>query len=293
MLDLAKPRGVVEGLSLYGDHAEDDLVYVMPDDIGLLAGPDDAPDVLLQVFYPDDAVSGGNLADAVGSVLSLGVRCVVAPERLARIQAAVGDGVRLAIPPWEDGQVSLLLLDADGAPGGESDDRMVLSVAGTRKPSLSDGSLSALFHARLDRRGTALIAAALSGTAGSTAGVLYDLQHAALRPEVQLRMRANLDACAEVIRAGLGVQVYYVAADVAATFATMREKGVIDVEVTAPVADAESQKLVDEAVRDFYDVLMRELFRPALSAADVAGAAPAGGTVPTAPVRLSFAYSRS
>src|SRR3954466_360845 len=125
MLDLAKPRGIVEGLSLYGDHAEDDLVYMLPDDIGLLPGPGGAPDALLQVFYPDDGVTHGDVADAVGSILSLGVRCVVAPERLARIQAAVGDGVRLAIPPWEDGQVSLLLLDADGAPGGESDDRMV------------------------------------------------------------------------------------------------------------------------------------------------------------------------
>jgi hypothetical protein len=296
MLDLAKPLGVVEGLTLYGDHAEQDLVYFMPDEIGLVTGPDGAPDVLLQVFYPDEAVrdDDGSLADAVGSILSLGVRCVVSPERLARTQRQLGDGVRLAAPPWEDGQVSLLLLDAAGAPQGEEEDRLVLSVAGTRRPSLSDGNLSALFHARLDRRGTALLAAALAGEAGSNAGVLYDLSYAALRPEVQLRMRADLDACATAIRTGLGVQVYYVSADVSATFAQMRERGDIDVEVIAPVADAESQKLVDEAVRDFYDVLMRELFRPALSPADAAAMMPlGGGTVQTAPVRLSFAYTQS
>ncbi|HWT25794.1 MAG TPA: hypothetical protein VN213_19980, partial [Solirubrobacteraceae bacterium] len=294
MFDLAKPLGVVEGLTLYGDHADPQLVYFLPDEIGLAAGPDGAPDVLLQVFYPDEAVRDGSLEDAVGSILTLGVRCVVSPDRLARARTRLGDGVRLAAPPWEDGQVSLLLLDAEGAPTGPEDDRMVLSVAGSRRPSLSDGSLSAIFHARLDRRGTALVAAALSGEAGSTAGVLYDLRYAGLRPEVQLRMRANLDACAQVVKAGLGVQAYYVAADVATTFATMRETGAIDVEVLAPVEDAESQKLVDEAVRDFYDVLMRELFRPAMSAADTAAMLPlGGGTVQTAPVRLSFAYTSS
>jgi hypothetical protein len=296
VLDLSKPLGVVEGLTLFGDHAEADRVYFMPDEIGLVPGPDGAPDVLLQIFYPDEAVRGedASLADAVGSILSLGVRCVVSPERLARARAQLGEHVRLAAPPWEDGQVSLLLLDSAETAPAAGGDRLVVSVAGTHRPSLSDGNLSALFHARLDRRGTALVAAALAGEAGSTAGVLYDMSYAALRPEIQLRMRANLDACAETIRTGLGLQVYYVAADVTATFQKMREQGVIDVDVIAPVADAESQKLVDQAVHDFYDVLMRELFRPAMSPADAAAMLPtASGTVPTAPVRLSFAYTRS
>jgi hypothetical protein len=291
MLDLSQPLGVVEGLPLFADYDQPDLAYFLPDEIGLVAGPDGAPDLLLQVFYPDEAVrdDGASLADAVGSILSLGVRCVVSPERLTRARAALGQNVRLAAPPWEDGSVSLLLLDAPDATSGEG---LVRSVVGTRRPSLSDGSLSAVFHARLDRRGTALVAAALSGTAGSNAAVLYDLTFAALRPEVQLRMSANLDACAEAIRAGLGVQAYYVAADVSATFARMREQGTIEVDLTAPVADPETQKLVDEAVRDFYEVLMGELFRPAISPTDAAGLPPGMGTVQSTPVRLSLAYTR-
>jgi hypothetical protein len=298
MLDISKPVGSVEGLTLYRDHENDKRIYFFPDEIGL-AAPDGSPDLQLQVFYPDDAVpEDQNLTMAVGSIFTIGVRCIVSPGRLTRAQQQLGDNVELVLPPWEDGTVQLLLLDAADSrdpstgSGRMSDDPLVLSVVGTRRPSLSDRTLSALFHARLDRRGTALVAAALSGTAGSNTGVMYDLTFAALRPEVQLRMSANLDSCAEAFSGGVGAQIYYVAADVEATFATLREKGTINVELMTLADDAETKRLVDEAVHDFYDTLMRELFRPALAPADAAGMTPRAPTVSSAPVRLRFAYSR-
>lgn len=296
MLDLARPLQSVEGLVLYRDHADPGLVYYLPDEIGLAVGRDGEPDLLQQIFFPDEAVTGSaDVSTAVGSILSLGVTCVVSRQRLERARSALGAGTRLVMPPWEDGTVDLLLLDAPtgavgSSPGGA--ERAVRSVAGSRRPSLSDGTLAGLFHARLDRVGTALVAASLTGGAADTSGILYDLSYSALAPEIALRMSADLDACAEAIRAGLGVQVYYVGADVSATFATMRENGTITVDLISPVADAEAQKLVDQAVQDFYDTLMRELFRPTLAPAEMAGMPTGSGTVSAAPVRLSFAYSR-
>ena len=296
MLDLSKPMEAVDGLVLFGDHERPDLVYYLPDEIDLDRTPSGAPDLSLQVFFPDDAVRDG-LEDAVGSILSLGVVCGLAPERRERVEAALAerlgrDDLQLVAPPWDGGSVELLLLDSQAGATPAGDDRLVRGVVGSRRPSLQDGRLSAVFHARLDRRGTALVAAALEGTAGSLAGVLYDLQFPALRPALQLRMRADLDAVARHFQAGAGVKVYYVAAEVTAGFGELREQGVIDVEVISEVADPEAERLVEQAVRDFYDVLMRELFRPTVSPAEPAvPGAPQGAQ--TTPVRFTFAYTES
>ena len=304
MLDLSKPLGEIEGLTLYADHDQANLVYYLPDeiDLGLLAA--DRPDIVLQIFYPDEAIVGGttDLNKAVGAILSLGVTCTLSPAREELVREALAErldraDLRLTPPPWEDGSVQLLLLDTQSGaavtPAVSDDDRMVLGVVGSRKPSLSDGELSALFHARLDRRGTALAAAALTGQIGSVAGVLYDLSFAALRPTINLRMTADLNRCAEFFRIGAAANVYYVAADISATFGTMREEGVIKVDLVSEASDPESERLVNEAVKDFYDILMRELFRPTVSPAEALGAAGAlGGSAQTSIVKFTFAYTK-
>lgn len=303
MLDLSRPLGPIEGLTLYGDHEQPNIVYYLPDEIALRLLAADRPDLALQIFFPDAAVTGGSadLEKAVGAILSLGVECTLSPEREARVKSALvtalgRDDLRFTPPPWEDGTVQLLLLDSAGgatSTPAPREDAMVLGVVGSRRPSLSDGDLSALFHARLDRRATALAAAAISGQIGSVAGVMYDLSFAALRPTVALRMSADLNRCAEFFKVGAGVQVYYVAADVTATFGKMREQGVIKVDLVSEASDPESEKLVNESVKDFYDVLMRELFQPTVSPAEaIGGAGVPGGSAQTSIVKLSFAYTR-
>jgi hypothetical protein len=297
MLDLSKQLEAVDGLVLFGDHERPDLVWYLPDEIDLDRTPDGAPDLSLQVFFPDDAVRDG-LEDALGSILSLGVVCGLSAERRELVEAALSerlgrDDLQLVAPSWEGGSVELLLLDSQGDGTAAGDDRLVRGVVGSRRPSLQDGRLSAVFHARLDRRGTALVAAALDGSAGSLAGVLYDLQFPALRPALDLRMSADLDAVARHFQAGVGVKVYYVAAEITAGFGELRERGVIDVEVISQVADPEAERLVEQAVRDFYDVLMRELFRPTVSPAELAGPGGSGPAAQTTPVRFTFAYTET
>lgn len=304
MLDLSKPLNSVEGVTLYGDHVEQDLVFYLPDEIDLVPLAPDRPDLSMQIFYPDEAMvgTGDSLESAVGSILSLGVRCEVSQDRLRTIEGVVAsqlglEHVRLTPPPWEDGSVELLLLDSQSGQNITSavkDDRMVEGIVGSRKPSLQDPHLSALFHARLDRRGTALTVAGLQGEVGSLAGVLYDLKFAAMRPTIDLRMSADLDACAEFFSAGAGVQVYYVSADIQATFGRMRQEGIIKVDLVSQVADPEAERLVNEAVHDFYDVLMRELFRPMVAPAEAVAAAGAGsGAASTSIVKFRFNYTRT
>jgi hypothetical protein len=303
MLDLSKPLGEIDRLSLYGDHEQPDLVYYLPDEIDLRLLAEDRPDLALQIFFPDQAIAGGasRLEDAVGSILSLGVQCRLSPTREELVRSTVAsrlgrDHLRLTPPPWEDGTVELLLLDTQSGATSTSavpDDRMVRGVVGSRRPSLSDGLLSGLFHARLDRRGTALVTAVLNGQVGSLAGVLYDLKFAALRPSVRLRMSADLNQCAEFFRVGAGVQVYYVAADITASFGRMRQEGIIKVDLVSEASDPEAERLVNESVKDFYDVLMRELFRPTVSPAEALGAVPGLPAAQTSIVKFTFAFTRT
>jgi len=300
MLDLSQPLGPINGLTLYGDHEKPDLVYYLPDEIDLRRLDADHPDIALQIFYPDQALVGpaGNLEKAVGAILELGARCIVSQDRLDDVRSRLASqpgraNVRLSLPPWEDGSVQLLLLDSATSTTATpaDDDRMVLGVVGSKRPSLSDTELAALFHARLDRRGTALTAAALSGQIGSVAGVLYDLTFSALRPTVNLRMSADLNRVADFFRAGVGVQVYYVSADISASFGKMREEGIIKVDLVSEASDPESERLVNESVKDFYDTLMRQLFSPTVSPAETLAAVPAGGSMQTSIVKFSFSYS--
>lgn len=304
MLDLAQPLGEIEGLMLYGDHARADLVYYLPDEIDVLSSAG-AADIALQVFFEDAALVGdqADLSESVGAILGLGVRCGVSAGRLDEVRRQLisrlaRDDLMLAQPPWERGTVDLLLLDTQATgsdtTAADRDDPLVRGVIGSRAPSLADGELAALFHARLDRRGTALMAAALEGGIGSLAGVLYDLDFNGMSPAVDLRMRADLDRCADAFTVGGGVTVYYVSADVQATFAELQETGVIEIDLVTEVADPETQKLVDEAVQDFHDTLMRELFRPSVAPMqELLGAGAGLPSAPSAPVRFRFAYTRT
>lgn len=285
MLDLAQPLGPVEGLTLYGDHLDPSLVYYLPDEVKL-AVDGDRPAMSLQIFFPDEAVAGdaGDLRDSVGALLELGVTCDVDAARLERaregVQARRGrDDVRLSPPPWEDGRIELLLDAVSGAVGELDRDAMVAAVVGSRRPSLQDGRLAGLFHARLDRRGTALVDAALRGGLGTVAGVLYDVQFAALRPTLDMRIRADLDRVADFIRASLGVQTAYVGLELGFAWEDMKEQGIVEVTVTSLLDTAEAQRAADEVVKDFQDTVMRELFRPMvppLAALASATAAPQG-----------------
>lgn len=295
MLDLSKPLGSIEGLTLYGDHQDSRIVYYLPDEVGLRSSGEN-PDIALQVFFEDAAVMGdADLEGSVGSILGLGVRCGVSPERLDEVRDQLrnvlgSDDFTLTIPPWEQGRVDLILLDAQASTMETNEDSMVTGVVGSRAPSLADGELTALFHARLDRRGTALMAAALEGQVGSLVGVIYDLKFQGLTPAVDLYMRADLDACAEAFSVGAGVNVSYLAADIQSQWGELEQEGAIEIDLISQVSDAATQKLVDEAVQDFYDTLMRELFRPTVPPMALSPGSAARGL---ASVHFTFGYVKT
>ncbi len=284
MLDLSKPLGVHENIIFYGDHQQDDIVYYLPNEVGLvpIISEDDSNDkkfdFFLEIFKEGTAIKGGlkELEDSSGAIMSLGVQCIASEKRLEKVRDILIDKHHISEdfifspPEWKNGSIDLIVLDAttqDNETIGE--DTFVESIIGSKKPSLTSSDLKAVFNVRLDRKGASLIAATLQGDRSSIAGVLYDLKFKALQPALDLKIEADLDRCHETVShiVSAGVKVtYYVTLSAEAKFEFIKEKlieeGAIKVEVLSQVTDPEMRKMIDETVKEFKDKVMRELFRP-------------------------------
>lgn len=294
MLDLSKPLGIHEGLIFYGDHELPDLVYYFPDEVGL-APQKNAPglyEMYLQSFSESDVSEGGMeaLRNSAGSILSLGVQCTVSDKRLQKALARVKDTgsfpetLKASPPPWRDGSVNLIVLDSDNSDARSINaESFVKSIVGSKKPSLMSATLDSVFNVRLDRRGTAIVTAALEGDTGNVAGILYDLKFNALRPALDMRIWANLDRCYESVSHQLGVkvegQIYVVKASLGADFAWLTKKleedGDLKIEVISQAEDAETKKMMDEMISDFKTSILREMFAPYVNP-EIPGAIAAG-----------------
>lgn len=309
MLDLERKLGVIEGVVCYRDHADDDLVYYLPNAVAPQLRGDGTADVGMQVFLRDRAEVARAEVDAdelAGAILQIGARCHVPGETLEALRRKLTreHGIRqprLALPAWRTGAVELLLLDRIGSgadssagDGGDGTDAMVRRIVGARRPSLQSPELEAIFNARLDQRGAALAAASLQGEAGAAGGVLYELAFAGLSPSAEVVITANLDRCAQALTAELGVNAVYVGAKVGTTLQRLTEEGVIDVQRTTFSDDPTVRKAIDDAVADFQERVMRELFRPTVPAVPPAGAMAGAMPVPEGSiVTLSAHYTHT
>ncbi|NLB25210.1 MAG: hypothetical protein GX820_00805 [Bacteroidales bacterium] len=284
MIDLAKPLGIHNDLIFYGDHELPYLVYYFPDEVKLAGQTgntgeiQDLYELFFQIFHEGIISEGGvdDLRKTAGSILQLGVQCKVSDKRLEKAVESLKnthllpEDLMVATPPWKDGSVNLIALDASTLNKETfGEDSFVKSIIGTNKPSLMTSDLKSIFNVRFDRMGTALINSALEGESGSVAGVLYDLKYAALRPAVDLRIWADLGRCYESVSHELGAHIefqYYAKFSIGAEFEwltkKLEENGDLKIELLSQVEDAETKKLIDEMVKEFKESILKELFRP-------------------------------
>ncbi len=293
MLDLSKSYGTYKGVVFYGDHENEKLIYYLPNQIRLsriLDAPNEqlSYELQLQIFHEGQAVEGGlgELEKSSGSILSIGIECVVEEERLEDAKEDLLDALALdeeediifATPSWKEGKVDLLVLDAttqnEDTLGGES---FVEAINGSKVPSLLGGDLKTVFNVRLDRKGTAIVASSLEGERSHIAGVLYDLKFEGIRPALDLRIKANLSRAKEKAGHYLSLNVGYppyvgVGAGYENIKTQLEEDGVIQVEVLSQVTDSEMRKLIRETVEEFKDKVMEQLFQPIIMPQDAVAA---------------------
>ena len=288
MLDLSKPYGVHEDILFYGDHEQENIVYYLPNEVGLApivsddVDEDKAYDFFLQIFKEGRAIKGGieALEDSSGAIMSLGVQCIANAERLETARTKLIDEHHLpedfifTPPEWKDGSIDLIVLDATTQNVDSiNEESFVDSIIGSKKPSLSSSDLKGVFNVRLDRKGASLIAATLKGDRSSVAGIMYDLKMKAMRPALDMTIEADLDRChtkvSHMVAAGAAIKYGELTISAKAEFEFIKEKliedGDIKVNIISQVTSTEMKQMVDDMVKEFTDRVMRELFSPYIS----------------------------
>lgn len=317
MLDLNKSYGQFEGISFYGDHEQETLIYYFPDEVQLAEVTQSehtkAYDLHLQIFKDDLRVVDTleDVADNSGAILSLGVECKVAPKRLEKASRKLANKLgldhttlRFTVPLWKEGKVDLIILDATTQTQDTNNtiktDSMVDAIIGSKVPSLVGGHLKSIFNVRLDQKGANLIGAAIMGERDQRhiAGIIYSLKYEALQPALDLRIRADLARCKETVghifSADVGYPPYVgVGADLEFIKSKLEENGSIQAEVISLANDEKTRQQIRETVNQFKDKIIEKLFEPVILPQDVLGkmlekfgGEPMSGTI----VQLGYKY---
>lgn len=281
MLDLSKSYGKHGGVTFFGDHQDDNIIYYLPDRVSLAkkADREDEYEFYMQLFHDNKMVdaSSDDLENTAGSILQLSLNCMVSPERLkaafaelSRNVSSISSEATCTSPLWSDGNVDLITLDATTL-DDENNSEMVKAFISSQRPSFTQ-DLKSIFNVKYDRRGTELIYSAIKNGQGVVAAV-YDLQFVAIQPALDLKITAFLNRCQETARKNIdaelrlpikGVQLE-LGANLEWLTTKMEENGDIKIETTSHLTPDEEKRQIDEKISEFKDMVLHELFTPTLA----------------------------
>lgn len=286
MLDLSMSFGNYEGITFYGDHKDNNIVYYFPNEIKLATKNDEEKgyELALQVYYENklvDSASEYDLEKTAGSFLQLSVNCTVSPQRLEKAFAAlrkdhssIPSQAKPTPPLWTDGNVHLITLGESSFDKGKTNE-IVKTIVSSQRPSLTK-DLKSIFSVHYDRMGTELIYSAIKSGQGCSVAVVYDLSFAGIRPAFDLKMSANLRRCQETVKKNLGfdleLPIKQVHLDLHTQFEWLTQEmvknGDIKIEHISQLTSDEERKEEDKLANEFKEKVLQELFSPITTQTD-------------------------
>ena len=290
MLVLGSKTVTVEGVTVYADHADPNQFWYLPAPVSL-AERDGVPQFTLIRFRPAVASAGVE----GGGFLMMEVELRLDPEVERQIRQAVSrfsEGTpRLTPVPFDDGTVQVMALNLQGsggtnaAPAAPGTFVAVESILGATRPSLG-GNNTAVFSLTLSQEGSIILDQAFREGA-TPVGVIYDLKYTALRPSLDVTIKANFKRVYDSLKfsvdltAGgpLGGVPVFLEAGIDMAFEKLKQDGVISVEVhnfSNAADEAEKEKW---ALDFFKQNLLQQWFQPTLAPVtfDRRPIAPGGG----------------
>ena len=275
MLYLAPPFRIIDGISVFRDHADPMQWYFGPLMPHFSTTFDEELEVdiprLSLIKYRGDAGSGGFLNFDV----DLGVK----PEKLDDIAAQImskeqlDDKPRLAPIPYVDGSVRLMMLGADsGAEDGGTtnspDDgpSFVTKISHPSKPALF-GDNNAIFSVELGPEGVEVLEKSLAGELAPI-GVVYSLDFLALRPAYQVNLQIDWDRVQKHVSESYGVDSIFASVDIENTVDELIEDRTIQLEVTSEFLETDENAGLagrrDRALNDVRAMVTDAFFEPSI-----------------------------
>lgn len=276
MLLLGSRTITVDGITVYGDHADPEQFWYLPGPVSVARRLPDKRAIFDFIKYRPAAVSGGAKGGGF-LVLQTALRLDPSVERriVSKLAAICRGRPRLSAVNFDEGEVRCLALNIAGTgdtaaqPAGPGSFNAVEKILGSTSPSLA-GDNEAAFSLTLSQEGATIVEAALRGGRNAV-GVIYELKYTAMRPALHVKITADLARCYEQFSADVNAQIYYVNAGIEAGFEKLVQDGAIKIEVI-DFSGADDQKEKEKWALDFFkDKLLTEWFTPTLSPGKLAG----------------------
>ncbi len=294
MLYLNPPFLIINGVAVFGDHADPLQYYYMPLMPQLTTVKDPVTEVDMPqiqfIRYRGRAGNGGFLNFDV----NLGLPDEDREQMVIKIRQDMNlpDKPRLAPIPIEDGNVRLLLLGkaTDFAPppppdgtlpasGGTppptppaADDgqpRFVIKMDHPAKPSLY-GDNQATFSVQLDQDGVSVLEKALLGQM-SPIGIVYSLTFLALRPAYSVRLTIDWDRVQKHMDESFGVNIMFSSYEIDKVVDELIESRAIVIESDTFITEDQDKGIInrrDQALDEVRDMITDNFFTSSINPID-------------------------
>lgn len=281
MLYLKPPYALINGVTLFSDHADPRTFYFLPLSPRISRVEDPAtgqrvPQLQL-IKYRGSAGSGGFLNFDV----DLGVDDLDEIADELRRMLRLRDRPVLVPAPLIDGEVKMMLFgkqsgdltggdgaggEGEGGEAGESRPEFVLKIDHNAKPSLY-GDNRAAFSVALDEYGVTVLEKALEGEM-TPIGIVYSLRYLGLRPAYTVQLKADWSRVQKHFEESFGVDTPIFSSQIDTAVDKLIEDRVIEIEVDQLITEDEDPGGVidrmDQAVAQVREMVTDAFFQPSL-----------------------------
>lgn len=277
MLQLDARTMTVEGVTVFRDHADNSQFWYLPGPVALARREADQRSKFTYLKYktaPGAAKRGGGYL-----MIEVNLRLDSDLERrvLERLASISHGRPKLAPVPFDDGSVSCVALNVQGAGGTrataapEGSFSAVETILGAAKPSLA-GENNAVFSLELSAEGATILEKAFKD--GTTPiGVIYDLKYTGLRPAFNVKITANFTQIFTHFSASADGQRGFTRAGIDVGFESLVRNGAIKIEVADMTGTAENETRIKDALDFFKAQVLNTWFTPAMTPGTLAATA--------------------
>lgn len=267
MLYLKPPFHLINGVSIFRDHADPLQYYFLPALPKLTRLQDPAtkqriPQIQL-IRYRGKAGNGG--------FLNFDVNLGVEPEILEDIQAEIKrleqlpKLPRLAPVPLVDGSVKMMLFGRESGVTPEVA-KFVLKLNHSAKPALY-GDNQAAFSVELDQEGVTIMEKALQGEM-SPIGIVYSLDYLALRPAYSVRLTVDWERVQTHFNESFSADIFFASTEIDRAIDKLIDKRAIVLEADTFVPEGEDTSGIisrrDQALNEVREMITQAFFEPSL-----------------------------
>jgi hypothetical protein len=273
MLLLSAPRTIiVDGVTVFPDHADLNQFWFLPAPVTLARRPDNQADFTLIKYKPAAVESGVKGGGFVMFSTCLKLDRATEGKIMSRLSGIAPGTPMLSLVPFDSGTVRCIALNVEGSGGTTAKApspgafNAVESILGATTPSLQ-GDEQAAFSLTLSQEGATILEQAYKQGTGPV-GVVYDLKFTGLRPALDVKITADFKRIYDGLSASLSGQYYFVKATLEAAFEKLKQEGAIKVEVFHFTTDQDAKEKEQWALDFFKEKLLTDWFQPTLALGD-------------------------